>query len=263
MRSKCPRAAGPWKCPTRIGALVTWAAWRRTQFNGTVIAVTGSAGKTTTRQMIHTLLQVSQRGIASPRNYNNALGVPLSMAAIEPYHQYAVLELGASRRGEIAELAALCQPQIGVITQVGDAHLGTFGSQKAIAEGKGELLARCHSDGWAVLGDDPWLRNIAAQSPAPVLWVGASPRCDVQAVDVTSQGGRLSFRVALSAPPPPCLPCGRRDRKSTCASAFPYGDNITSPRPWRPWPWAACWVWNWTKWRRPWKAFSRCPCVAR
>ena len=112
---------------------VQWAAWKRGQFKGAAIAVTGSVGKTTTRQMIHTVLGSRRLGVASPRNFNNHLGVPLSMLAMEPHHEYAVLELGANHVGEIASLAELCRPTIGVITRIGDAHLAGFGDRGNIA----------------------------------------------------------------------------------------------------------------------------------
>ncbi len=93
-------------------ALEQWARWKRRHFTGIVIAVTGSVGKTTTRQMIHCVLQGRLKGTASPRNYNNQWGVPLSMLSIEPQHDYAVLELGANHAGEIAMLAELSAPQV-------------------------------------------------------------------------------------------------------------------------------------------------------
>ena len=176
-------------------ALRQWATWKRRHFTGTVIAVTGSVGKTTTRQMIHTVLKSRLRGTASPRNYNNHVGVPLSMTQLEPDHDYAVLELGASRRGEIAALAELSAPKVGVITHVGDAHLGGFGSRHAIAETKAELLAVLPPDGHAVLGDDPWLRRMAQGCQAPITWVGHTDQCDLVATDVQSASGMLSFRV--------------------------------------------------------------------
>jgi UDP-N-acetylmuramoyl-tripeptide--D-alanyl-D-alanine ligase len=160
-----------------------------------MIAVTGSVGKTTTRQMIHTILQTRLKGTASPRNYNNHVGLPLSMFALEPEHDYAVLELGASRAGEIAALAELCLPKVGVITQVGDAHLGGFGSRQGIAEAKAELLAALPPDGQAVLGDDPWLRAVAEKCHAAIRWVGTSEECDVRASDVECETGQLRFRV--------------------------------------------------------------------
>ena len=179
-------------------ALHQWAQYQRRQFAGTLIAVTGSVGKTTTRQMTHTVLQTRLRGTASPRNFNNHVGLPLSMFAIQPHHDYAVLELGASRPGEIAALAELCAPEVGVITQVGDAHLGGFGSRRAIADAKAELLAALPPGGRAVLGDDPWLRSVAKKCEAQITWVGTGEKCDVRAIDVQSDAGRLSFRVALA-----------------------------------------------------------------
>jgi UDP-N-acetylmuramoyl-tripeptide--D-alanyl-D-alanine ligase len=176
-------------------ALLAWARRKRSQFTGTVVAVTGSVGKTTTRQMIHTVLQSRLRGTASPWNFNNHFGVPLSMMAIESAHDYAVLELGASRPGEIAALAELAAPKVGVITCVGDAHLGGFGSRRQIARAKAELLAALPPDGRAVLGDDPWLRNVAKGCAADITWVGAGEGCDLHATDIHSEHGRLTFRL--------------------------------------------------------------------
>jgi len=176
-------------------ALWQWAAWKRRQFTGTLIAVTGSVGKTTTREMIHAVLGTKLAGTASPRNYNNHVGVPLSLLAVEPDHDYAVIELGASARGEIAALAELCAPKAGVITHVAEAHLAGFGSLSAIAESKAELLGALPAGGTAVLGEDVWLRPAADQCPAQVVWVGRGAECDLRATDVSSIGGRLSFRV--------------------------------------------------------------------
>jgi len=176
-------------------ALKEWAAWRRRHFTGTLIAVTGSVGKTTTRQMIHTVLQARLQGTASPHNYNNHLGVPLSMCRLEPSHDYAVLELGASRRGEIAALAEMCIPKVGVITHVGDAHLGGFGGRHGIALAKAELLSALPPDGHAILGDDPWLRRMASRCRAPITWVGSGAECDLRATDARWASGSLSFRV--------------------------------------------------------------------
>lgn len=176
-------------------ALIQWARWHRSRFQGTVIAVTGSVGKTTCRQMIHTVLRSRLRGTASPANYNNHIGLPLSMLAIEPDHDYAVLELGASHPGEIAALADLCTPKIGAITRIAEAHLGSFGSARVIAQSKAELLSALPADGHAVLGDDPWLRRVVTDCRAPITWVGLAPRCDLMATDVRCGHGTLRFRV--------------------------------------------------------------------
>src|SRR5262249_46660028 len=153
-------------------ALEQVAAWNRARMRGRVVAVTGSVGKTTTRQMIHAVLSRQYTGSASPRNFNNHVGVPLSMTAIEPQHDYAVLELAANAPGEIGHLASLVRPQVGVITRVGDAHLGGFGSLDGVAEAKAELLDAIEAGGWAVLaGDDERLRRQAAgRAGKRIIW---------------------------------------------------------------------------------------------
>ena len=223
-------------------ALEQWARWKRRHFTGIVIGVTGSVGKTTTRQMIHTVLQSRLKGTASPRNYNNQWGVPLSMLAIEPQHDYAVLELGANRAGEIAMLAELCAPKVGVITQLGDAHLGGFGSRQGVAEAKAELLAALPSSGHAVLADDSWLRGLSSRCAAPITWIGTGPQCNLRAVNIECRQGRLEFHVACGeargghGPRQPKQPAAARSR---CGSRFRSGAAITSTPPWPPWPWAA------------------------
>ena len=176
-------------------ALNQWAKAWRDWFTGTVIAVTGSVGKTTTRQMIHSVLKTRLAGTASPKNYNNHVGVPLSMLRIAPEHDYAVLELAASGRGEIAALAELSSPTIGVITNVGDAHLGGFGSREGVAEAKAELLAALPPDGHAFLADHPVLRRLASRYSVPVTWIGRGGECDLTATDVHWSHGKLRFRV--------------------------------------------------------------------
>jgi UDP-N-acetylmuramoyl-tripeptide--D-alanyl-D-alanine ligase len=172
------------------------AQWNRRRMSGRVVAVTGSVGKTTTRQMIHSVLATRLSGSASPRNFNNHVGLPLSMLAIEPKDDFAVLELAASAGGEIAHLASLCEPHVGVITRISDAHLGRFGSYEAVAAAKGELLEALPIDGYSVLsGDDEQLRRLAARSQAKVIWVGRSLDNNIVATNIRSEQGRLSFDV--------------------------------------------------------------------
>ncbi|HEY2881603.1 MAG TPA: UDP-N-acetylmuramoyl-tripeptide--D-alanyl-D-alanine ligase [Pirellulales bacterium] len=179
-----------------LAALTNLAAWQRRQFNGRVIAVTGSVGKTTARRMIDTVLSAKFSGTTSPRNFNNHVGVPLSMLQWEPEHDYAALELGASAAGEIDQLARLCRPELGVITRIGEAHLGGFGSQEKVAHAKAELLAALPEDGVAILnGDDSWLRRMAQRTSARIVWIGRGHDCDLTAIDLRSIGGKLKFRV--------------------------------------------------------------------
>jgi UDP-N-acetylmuramoyl-tripeptide--D-alanyl-D-alanine ligase len=105
-----------------------------------VIAITGSNGKTTTRHLIHSLLQTTLRGSQSPKSFNNHLGVPLTLLAAAPHDDFVVAEVGSNHLGEIAQLAALLQPDAAVITSIGTAHIGHFGSREAIAQEKASLL---------------------------------------------------------------------------------------------------------------------------
>lgn len=190
--------AGCWSIAVREPRRALWqlAAALRRRFAGEVVAVTGSVGKTTTRQMIHAALGARLTGSASPQNYNNRIGLPLSMLGWSPLDDYAVVELGASAAGEIGELAGLAQPHVGVITCVGEAHLAGFGSREAVARAKLELLSTLESNGTAVLnGDDPWLRRGARNSRAKVVWFGRSADCDITASEVRSGRGMVEFCV--------------------------------------------------------------------
>lgn len=172
------------------------AKWQRDRFRGRVLAVTGSVGKTTTRLMIDAVLGCCRSGSTSPHNFNNHVGVPLSMLQLAPHDNYAALELAASEPGEIAELAALCRPDVGVITCIGEAHLGSFGSQEQIAQTKTDLLAALPAEGIALLnGDDPWLRKLAYRSQAKVVWVGRGGDCQLAATRVSYADGWLTASV--------------------------------------------------------------------
>lgn len=175
-------------------ALTDWARWHRAQSDALIIGVTGSVGKTTTRELIHLALTGAHAGTRSRKNYNNDLGVPLSLLDIGPDHEFAVLELGAARRGEIARLAALAQPEVGVVTAVGSAHLETFGSLAGVMQGKGELLEALPPGGFAVLpGDSPHLRALAQRAACPVIFVGEQSENDLRASAVTITDRGLGF----------------------------------------------------------------------
>lgn len=197
-------APGGWslEVPQPLVALEQLAAWSRRRLAGRVVAVTGSVGKTTTRQMIGAVLGHQMCGTASPKNFNNHVGVPLSMLALEPHHDFAVLELAASAAGEIDRLARLARPHVGVITRIGDAHLGSFGSLEGVAAAKAELLGTLPADGCAVLyGDDPRLRKAVADarrgsaSACRTLWFGRSLDNELVATSVECRGGLLRFTV--------------------------------------------------------------------
>lgn len=179
-----------------LEALWNFAGWYRRQHDALLIGVTGSVGKTTTREMIHAALSAEHSGVRSPKNYNNHFGLPLSLLEIESNHEFAVLELGASHIGEIRDLASLACPEIGVVTAIGEAHVGEFGSLANIIQAKGELVESLPASGLAILaGDDLLVRQLADRAPCPVLFVGESEQNDIRACDVHAEHNTLSFGI--------------------------------------------------------------------
>lgn len=141
-----------------IRALGMIAAEIRSRLNPTVVGITGSNGKTTVKQMVASVLGRQSNTLATGGNYNNELGLPLSLFRLEASHRYAVLEMGASQAGDIAYLAGIARPEVGVVTNVGPAHLKGFGSEEGVARAKGEMFEALPKAGCAVIfGDQPWL----------------------------------------------------------------------------------------------------------
>src|SRR4029077_5321855 len=135
-RRRAPCLAGPLVIvDDTLRALGDFARWYRQQRESLIIGVTGSVGKTTTREMIHAVLSIRHRGLRSQRNFNNEIGLPLSLLALEGADEFGVFELGAARIGHIRALCEIACPEIGVITRIGKAHLATFGSLDAIYQG--------------------------------------------------------------------------------------------------------------------------------
>ena len=149
------------------------AADHRSRFPIPVVAVTGSNGKTTTKELVAQLLGARWRTLRSPGNFNNEVGLPLTLLDLGPEFEVLVVEMGMRGRGEIARLCQLARPTAGIVTNVGVSHLELLGSQEAIAAAKAELVEALPSDGLAVLnGDDPWVRAMAGQTRARVVTYG-------------------------------------------------------------------------------------------
>ncbi len=179
-----------------LQALQQFAAWNRQQSSALMIGVTGSVGKTTTRQMIAAVLNAQYCGLQSPRNFNNELGVPLSLLQLAPEHDFAVLEMGAGRPGDIAQLASLTQPEFGVITRVAAAHLESFGSMEAIRLTKQELPQAVSKTGTVFLNaDDPNVRSMASATEAHVVLFGLAEDADIRPTDFVSDGGLCTMSV--------------------------------------------------------------------
>lgn len=130
------------------------AHWWRNQFSIPVIAITGSVGKTTTKELIAAVLSTQGNVLKTQFNYNNEIGVPKTLLELSPEHNYAVIEMGMRGLGEIAVLAQIARPTVAVITNVGTAHIGRLGSEDAIAIAKCELLAEMPADSIAILNHD-------------------------------------------------------------------------------------------------------------
>ncbi len=173
-----------------IVALQKWARWRRDRLDLTVIGVTGSIGKTSSKEAIAAVLRNAFRVYKSPGSYNNEIGLPYSLLEAPDHTQVMVLEMGgAYAYGELTLLASIAQPRIGVVTNVQNVHLERMGSIEAIAETKAELVQALPEDGIAILnGDDPRVAAMASQTRARVVTYGLGEGCDIRAESIRTEG---------------------------------------------------------------------------
>lgn len=180
-----------------LAALSVFArAWRR-QFKIPVVGVTGSNGKTTTKELIGSILSQLGPTLVTRGNLNNHIGVPLTLLELSAAHRYAVIEMGANHLGEIAHLAALAEPTVGIVTNAGAAHLEGFGSLQGVANGKGELFQALPMEGVAVINADdkyaPQWRDMSAADR--VLTFGFEQPADFMAHKVREVSGEGGFRI--------------------------------------------------------------------
>jgi len=162
-----------------------------------VIAITGSSGKTSTKDLLLSVLQRHGETVANVGSLNSEVGVPLTVCRITATTAYLVLEMGARAIGHLDYLTRMAPPQIGVVLNVGTAHVGEFGSQEAIGTAKAELVQALPATGFAVLNaDDPIVSAMASQTRAHVIPVGESALAAVRAVDISlDPQGRASFTL--------------------------------------------------------------------
>ena len=173
-------AFGLVRLPCSRRALGDLARKRRAELNLRCVAVTGSAGKTTTKDMIAHLLGAAGPTLKSEASFNNEIGLPLTIFQARPEHRFAVLEVGTNRPGEIRRLAEIAAPHIGVITSIGPAHLEGLGSIDGVACEKSELLGALPASGLAVLpAECPRLEFLIRRSAAPVRTFGLVPGADI------------------------------------------------------------------------------------
>jgi UDP-N-acetylmuramoyl-tripeptide--D-alanyl-D-alanine ligase len=191
----------------------------------TVVGVTGSSGKTSTKDLVEALLSRLGPTVAPRASFNNELGHPYTVLRADPATRYLVLELAARALGHIRALTDIAPPRIGVVLNVGSAHIGEFGSRAAIAEAKGELvesLPAAADGGIAVLNaDDPLVAAMAGRTAARVVRVGRAPEADVRAVRVRlSDDARAAFELVTAA--------GRVDIRLALVGEHHVGNALTA-----------------------------------
>lgn len=178
-------------------ALQRLAVYHRRQLTPTVVGITGSVGKTSTKEVVATVLGRRFRTLKTKRSYNSEATVPTTLLELTPEHTMAVLELGMWAPGEIRFLADLARPQIGIVTNVGPSHLERLGSIEAIAHAKAELVESLPPDGVAILNaDDEWVNAMVGRTQARVLRYGLDPTADLWADAIESRGlAGIAFRA--------------------------------------------------------------------
>jgi UDP-N-acetylmuramoyl-tripeptide--D-alanyl-D-alanine ligase len=175
------------------------ATHHRSRFDIPVVAVTGSNGKTTTKEMVASVMAHRWRVLKTEGNLNNRIGVPQTLFRLNGRHEGAVIEMGVDHVGQTTRLCEMARPTIGIITNIGPDHLEFFGSMEGSAQSKAELLDLLPADGAAVLNaDDPYYDYLAARAVCRVVSFGFSSKADVRATDVKSDGRNGTiFRLLL------------------------------------------------------------------
>jgi len=184
--------------PDTIKALGDFASYYRSLFSPKMIGVTGSNGKTTTKEMIFSILKNCGETLGNFGSYNNFIGLPLTLFNLGSKHKFCVVELGISLKGEMDRLIEICKPEIGVITNIGKTHLEFLGSKEKVFEEKIKLINSLPEDGIAILnGDDPMLLSTIGKVKTKVITFGMGSSSDVYArnINVTEKG--TSFELCF------------------------------------------------------------------
>ncbi len=181
-----------------LRALQQLAAWYRRQFNLPVIGITGSVGKTSTKEMVADALAPAHTVLRTQGNLNNEIGLPLTLLRLDQTHTAAVVEMGTDRPGEIPFLSRLTRPTHGIVTNIGLSHIAHFASREAIRAEK-LRVADGFPAGQGVLflnGDDPSLSALRGTLATPAVWYGTQPWCDMRAAQIEIQASCTSFTLS-------------------------------------------------------------------
>jgi UDP-N-acetylmuramoyl-tripeptide--D-alanyl-D-alanine ligase len=181
-----------------VSALGQMASFLRRKAGIPVVAITGSTGKTTTREMTAAICRRKFETLSTAGNFNNEIGLPLTLFRLAPEHQLAVVELGMNHPGEIRRLSAICSPDIGVITNIGPAHLEGLGDIQSVAMAKGELLENIRLGGVAVLNaDDEYSRKVKETAKSRVILFGTRGEAGIRAEDIRIKNETVSFTLVM------------------------------------------------------------------
>jgi UDP-N-acetylmuramoyl-tripeptide--D-alanyl-D-alanine ligase len=221
--------------PDTLRALGDFASWWRREHQARVIAITGSAGKTTTKEMAASIFSLSGMTLKNKGNLNNLIGLPLSLFLLDAVHRTAVLELGMNRPGEIARLTEIADPDVGLITNAARAHVEGLGSVEGVARAKVELLEKMSSHSQPILnGDDQLLMRTAAPLMRKVMTFGLGPKNDVQPQDVKNLGREgFSFEIRYEGKAVPVrlrVPGVHNIRNALAASAIAFASGEPADR---------------------------------
>ena len=181
----------------RLNALGDTAACGRRRFALPILAITGSTGKTTTKEMAAAIIQRQLPILKNPGNFNNLIGMPLTLMQLEAQHRAALLELGMNAPGEIDRLASICQPTVGLITSIGPVHLEFLHTVQAVCDAKAELLSHLPPDAVAILNsDDPYTAELRPRAACRVVTFGLSDG-DIRACDINRDSPWAVFTLDI------------------------------------------------------------------
>lgn len=215
LTQQAPEKPLPGKCyllvEDTMAAIGQAAKAYKAKFPIPVIGITGSVGKTTTKDMVAAVLGQKYQVLKTEGNFNNELGLPLTLFRLNRQHEICVLEMGMNHFGEISYLVHLAPPDVAVITNIGDAHIENLGSRQGILKAKSEIFETMDPTGLAVLnGDDPLLRPLAEELPTQTVLCGADHQPPYEALEIHSQGAKglqltvktphATFPVTVPAP---------------------------------------------------------------
>ncbi len=201
-----------------LKALHDIALAHRKKMKAKVIAITGTSGKTTTKDMLSSVLSLCGATLKTEKNLNNEIGVPLTLLKIRPSHKYAVVELAMQKKGEIRQLARICRPDIAVVTNTGQAHLKQLKTRRNIALAKSEIFEFLQKDSFAIVNKDddhyPLLRKKAGLSGARIISFGMTASANIRALSPSTKDNKAVFTL-----------CGR-GRRINLKLSLPGAHNI-------------------------------------